>query len=98
MRDILHSKWRISGAFSILSRCFNGQYAIYHRGSGDTHLLDSASFFVLNEIDSCTHAFAELLEKLTDEYEFASTVQSKEFLNSIILEFEKLLIIERLDT
>jgi PqqD family protein of HPr-rel-A system len=98
VNDIQHSRWSISGAYSILHRRFGEHYAIYHRGSGDTHLMDSVSFFVLNEINSSAQSFEELLEKLKAEYEFVDTEQPHEILSSIVLEFQKMLIIERLDT
>ncbi|MGD8939793.1 MAG: HPr-rel-A system PqqD family peptide chaperone [Gammaproteobacteria bacterium] len=98
MRDILHSRWRIEDGGEILSQRFGNQFAIYHRGSGDTHLLDEVSFLLLDEINSSPCGFAQLLKKLSAEFEFESQEQSQEYLNSLLAEFEKLSIVERLDT
>lgn len=97
MHDLKNSWWRISGGFEIIHHCFGEQYAVYHSGSGDTHLLDEAGFFVLNAINHGTSTCSELAEKLSTQFEFESTQQSREFLNTLLGEFQKLSLIERLE-
>lgn len=98
MSDTFHSRWEISQGQHILSRRFGEQYAIYLRGSGDTHLLHNAGYFILQALDNGPRSFEDLLSKLCAEYEFSSAEQSQELLTSIILEFQKLSIIQRFDT
>jgi PqqD family protein of HPr-rel-A system len=96
--DILHSRWRIAEGYQLLARRFGDQYAIFHLGSGDTHLVDSISYLVLDQLNTNVRAFDELLNKLRSEVEFESPEQSQAYLNSLMNEFQKLSIIERLDT
>ena len=98
MRAILHTQWRIAECCDIVSQRFGDQYAVYHRGSGDTHLLDYAGIFLLNEIKARTSSFSQLLGKLSAEFEFESAEQPQQYLHAWLAEFQKLSIIERLDT
>ena len=97
MSDILHSHWRITGGYGVLIHQFGDQYAVYHRGSGDTHLLHEESVFLLSALNQSSLSFEELLEKLCAEYGMDDSDRPQQFLTAAIMEFEKLAIIERLD-
>ncbi|KPJ90538.1 MAG: hypothetical protein AMJ53_13320 [Gammaproteobacteria bacterium SG8_11] len=94
MYDLNESKWKISEGYELVNRRFGDNTAIYHCGSGDTHLIGDADFSVLEQLNSGARSFEELLKKLTDEYE--SSDQLNEYLISLLAEFEKLSIIEQL--
>jgi PqqD family protein of HPr-rel-A system len=98
MNDYVGSKWRIPDGYEILSRPFGDQFVVYHCGSGDTHLLDQVSFCVLNELNGHVCSYEQLLEKITDQIEFELPEQSQKYLNDLISEFQKLSIIERINT
>ena len=98
MTDYIGSKWRIYEGYEILNRSFGDQYVVYHCGSGDTHLLDQVSFCVLNELNGQVRSFEQLLEKLTEEFEFELPEQSQNYLSNLMSELQNQTIIERLDT
>jgi PqqD family protein of HPr-rel-A system len=98
MCNIQKSCWRITDGCELISQRFGNQFAVYHSGSGDTHLLDEESFLLLDEIKSNACSFELLLNKLLAKFEFESPEHSKQYLNSLLIEFQKLSIIERYDT
>jgi PqqD family protein of HPr-rel-A system len=98
MRELVSFKWRISKGFNLRIRNLTDQHVIYHCGSGDTHLLDFTGFFVFKQLNVDAYSFEQLLQKLTNEFEFESSDESKDYLSSLLTEFEKLALVERLDT
>lgn len=96
MNGMEHSRWRIAAGYKILNRHFGDQYAIYHCGSGDTHLLDSIPFFVLKKVSEGVQSFEQLLATVKEEFEYESPDQPRDYLQSVLIELQNLNIIERL--
>ena len=97
MSSLLSTRWRIAGGHKILHRRFSDHCVIYHSGSGDTHLVDGVSFNVLDILNEGVYTFEGLLKKLMAEFDVDSNSQLREYLTSLLYEFQKLAIVERLD-
>ena len=98
MQNLLESKWRVSGGYEILHYRFGDQYAVYHCGSGDTHLVDDVGYWVLAQLNQGERLFQQLLSALVAEFDLEAANQPGEFLRAALNEFQNQALIERLES
>jgi PqqD family protein of HPr-rel-A system len=90
-----HPQWRIPDGASLLWRFMDGEYVIFHAGSGDTHVLDALAGEVLQYFYQ-PMGKAEILKKLTSSLLFSEDEISSGQLESAISLLEQAGLIEQI--
>lgn len=89
--------WRLVTSFDILQHAWDGETAVFHSGSGDTHLVNQAAAAVLAALQEGAVTLMELNQKIV-----AAGSQSPADLNSphhierALIELERLGLVERI--
>jgi PqqD family protein of HPr-rel-A system len=80
--------WSLPNGVVLSWRCWDGEYIVLNYGSGQTHLLDALSAWVLQKIEASPSAPNVLLKHLVQELGLAEDKLAYR-MNEILTEFEK---------
>ncbi len=87
-------RWMLVGGFELHERRWDDQYAVFHAGSGDTHLLNHTGIEALRMLQRQPMTIDEVAEKLSPQWVHGSAQEVRQFVAELIQAFDRLGLIE----
>ncbi len=81
--------WRLPDGVRLSWRAFDDEIVVFNAFSGQTHLLDSLSAAVLEEIERAPATRAELAARLAGRFELGDAAALAERLDAVLAEFDR---------
>ena len=82
------STWHLPVGVTLMWRCWGEEAVVFNEASGQTHLLDAFSEWVLREIERLPDSFAALAERLVKEADLEENLVMGR-LQEVLAEFDK---------
>ncbi|RRQ22855.1 HPr-rel-A system PqqD family peptide chaperone [Thiohalobacter thiocyanaticus] len=91
-------RWQVCGRAGLAWVDWGGEVAIYHRGSGDTHLLDPLAAELLRALESGPRSDADLVSLLSELVSPEPERPPQALAETILGELKRLNIIELIES
>lgn len=91
-------RWQVCGPAALARVDWDGEVAIYHRGSGDTHLLDPLAAELLRALESGPRSDADLVSLLSELVSPEPARPPQALVEDILGELKRLNIIELIES
>lgn len=90
-------RWQVCGPAGLAWVDWGGEIAVYHRGSGDTHLLDPLAAELLRALEQQPRTDADLVSLLSELVSPEADSPPEEAVETILGELRRLNIIEPIE-
>jgi PqqD family protein of HPr-rel-A system len=86
--------WRLSGEGPPAVRCWEGDYVVYNRRSGDTHVLDIVTGEVIRALMAGEARSGELCRRVSEFLEVPNDAEVSDLVDRILTALDELGLIE----
>lgn len=87
--------WFSDPAFPLSVRHWDDDYVVYHRGSGDTHLLDASRYMLLTQLGREPAPAVVIAERLAVQLELPDDAEFTEKIETLLSDLYGLGLIEK---
>lgn len=88
-------QWRLISGSALYFRCWNDEFVVYNRLSGDTHLLGSTAAQILLKLQQSSLSAAALTESMASLLDTEMNEELVSQIDHILVDLDMLALIER---
>ena len=94
---IVSARWRAMSGYTRYWHSWGDEYVVYNAGSGDTHLFNEFSAFILKTLQEKAVTLEELSQLCATSFKQEEDEELHAQLNELLLELDRLGMIERIN-